>query len=696
MTFDRAQAVWIEDQNSLAQFIGFYASVEINQAVTGVLAITAINAYRIFHNGVFIAHGPARCAHGHARVDELSIPLCAGVNHIAVEVAAYHMNSFEHTDQDGMFCAELRLGEHVLLRSDKDFSAQYLTQRLRAVPRYSFQRPSVEAYQLQAESDAWRCAGFSESLPLLGVLGYTFLPRSAPYPKYPLINAEPISHWSCTYQTVEDYRKDRSLINISDKLKGFPVDALCLNPQLIMEGCQSTKSTATGQALSDQHAIIYDLQRNRSGFMQCSLRCQSDCTIYITFDERLNADDDVDHFRFGCLNVLSFALAAGSYDLESFAPYTARYLKVHCVGGDCEILSVGMRCFENPNMFDQDFTAEDQILTDIYAAGQHTIAQNSVDIFMDCPSRERAGWLCDSFFMGRYERALCIKRGVEHDFLENFILNKSFAHLPDGMLPMCYPADFYDGNFIPQWALWYIIELGEYATAYPDCDLPQRAQQNMNNLMAWFAGHENDDGLLESLPAWNFIEWSKANNFTQDVSYPSNMLYCRALEVMSALYGDQDYADKATQIRTRIISASWDGSWFHDHAVRQADGTLVVCDDISETCQYYALFFGFRPDGWEDLWQRLVTDFGSHYQPDGPFKMIHPANAFIGYVLRIDLLSQLDENTEQCLAEIKGLYADMAALTGTLWEHNNTGASCNHGFAGFISLKIHELHQASA
>ncbi|NRA38911.1 MAG: hypothetical protein HRU15_12270, partial [Planctomycetes bacterium] len=67
-------------------------------------------------------------------------------------------------------------------------------------------------------------------------------------------------------------------------------------------------------------------------------------------------------------------------------------------------------------------------------------------------------------------------------------------------------------------------------------------------------------------------------------------------------------------------------------------------------------------------------------------------NAFIGYVLRIDLMSRMG-SAEQCLNEIVGLYAEMSDLTGTLWEHNNTGASCNHGFAGFIALKIKELSE---
>ncbi|WP_289490291.1 hypothetical protein, partial [Klebsiella pneumoniae] len=47
-----------------------------------------------------------------------------------------------------------------------------------------------------------------------------------------------------------------------------------------------------------------------------------------------------------------------------------------------------------------------QNLQKIYDATVSTFRQNSTDIFMDCPSRERAGWLCDSFFTARVEKEL--------------------------------------------------------------------------------------------------------------------------------------------------------------------------------------------------------------------------------------------------------------------------------------------------
>jgi len=97
-----------------------------------------------------------------------------------------------------------------------------------------------------------------------------------------------------------------------------------------------------------------------------------------------------------------------------------------------------------------------------------TFRQNSLDLFMDCPSRERAGWLCDSFFTSRAAFDLAGDATVEHNFVENFLLPPTFEHLPDGMLPMCYPSDHNDGCYIPNWAMWFVIELEEYAARSHD------------------------------------------------------------------------------------------------------------------------------------------------------------------------------------------------------------------------------------
>ena len=161
--------------------------------------------------------------------------------------------------------------------------------------------------------------------------------------------------------------------------------------------------------------------------------------------------------------MIDLQLAPGTYRFESCEPYTLEYLKVNGLEGDATISVPYLRQYAYPQVSQAQFAASDPRLGEIFAAARQTFRQNVVDIFMDCPGRERVGWLCDSCFTAR-AAALDFtgETRVERNFFENFLLPDAFPYLPDGMLPMCYPADHTDGMFIPNWALWFVVQLPEY------------------------------------------------------------------------------------------------------------------------------------------------------------------------------------------------------------------------------------------
>ena len=102
---------------------------------------------------------------------------------------------------------------------------------------------------------------------------------------------------------------------------------------------------------------------------------------------------------------------------------------------------------------------------------------------------------------------------MERNFLENFLLPEDFDNIPEGMLPMCYPADVDGGGFIPNWAMWFILELKDYKERTGDSEFVSLFKNRVYRLLDWFEKYENTDGLLEDLPGWVFVEWSKANDF---------------------------------------------------------------------------------------------------------------------------------------------------------------------------------------
>lgn len=702
--FTQAKPVWLEgretEMNVFAGFRGIFTAAEDSPAQ---VRITASTLYRVFVNGAFVGHGPARGPHGYFRVDAWDIASLVrkGENIIAIEVAGYNANSYYVLDQPSFVQAEVLLGNQVVCATgagDQPFEGFPIPERVQKVQRYSFQRPFVEAYVLKPEYDAWR-SNASVAVPvapLAEVPAKGLLSRGVPYPAFevqPVVQI--LSSGAFEQGEPEKCFRDRSLVNISEKLKGYPENELDLVVSDLLCAVKNTRLEAEKKGLGAEAQLtlargqfqVLDLGTNLSGFPRMKVSCSEPTRLIATFDET-ESELDVNWRRLGCVNALLFDLDTGEYVLEGFEPHTMRYIKLMALSGACTVSSVGLRRYEHPGAARAEFRCSDDQLNRIFEAGRTTFAQNAVDIFMDCPHRERAGWLCDSYFTARSALSLTGKVDVEHNFIQNFLLPERFEHLPEGMLPMCYPADHYDGVFIPNWSLWFVMELGEYAFRGDTDGLIEAMRPKIEALFGYFEKFENESGLLEKLESWVFVEWSAANNFVQEINYPSSMLYAGALETAATLYGVPVWKEKADAIRQAIREQALKGPFFVDNANR-VEGKVTPTDNMTEVCQYFAFYFGVAtPETDTELWRILLDEFGPNRQEQGLYKEVHPANSFIGNMLRFELLSRAGR-AEQTLHEMVDYLMYMVERTGTLWENQQDHASLNHGFASHAVVTLY-------
>jgi alpha-L-rhamnosidase len=680
--FQTALPVWpegLEKERNL--LVEFRASFDRKETEPVILRLTGATLYRVFVNGAFAGHGPARAGHGFYRLDELVLAphLHAGHNEVVVEVAGYNVNSFYLLDQPSFLQAEIVAAGQVVAATGKNgFAASLRHDRVQKVQRFSFQRPFSEVWTLPGSpSEPVRCT-LVDAKPLA--------PRRVPYPDFEI--RRPVDHlFEGEVEKGElpnPVRRDRSLTQIGPQLGGFPEVELATIPYIELQAVRNVSSRpATGTTPFTLKANSYrtlDLGTNLTGFIGAKITARTRTRLFVTFDEILT-DNDVDFKRLYSVSIVLYELEAGTYTVESFEPYTLRYLKFIVLEGECEVDDVYLRELVNPEATRARFSANDERYNRVFEAARETLQQNATDLFMDCPSRERAGWLCDSYFTARAAIDFCGTTTVEKNFLENFQRPETFDQLPEGMLPCNYPSDPYNGGeFIPNWAMWFVLQLDEYAARSGDRELVDALRPRVLKLLEFFTQYENADGLLEKLPSWVFVEWSKANDFLQDVNYPSNMLYAGMLDAASRLYALPELAAKAGSLRETIRRQSFDGEFFVDNAVRKG-GQPEVTTNRTEICQYFAFFFDLAtPQTHAKLWQTLTTDFGPQRKETKAFPEIHPANAFIGNMLRFELLSRYGRN-QQILGEALGYWLYMAERTGTLWEHDSPEASCCHGFA---------------
>lgn len=704
--FLSAKPVWIRGrEREMNLTVGFRAEFILpKQPRSAVLRCTGATHYRIYLNAEYMGHGPARGPKGFFRVDEWNLGkhLVTGTNLVAIEVSGSYAGGYYTIQQPSFLQAEVEIDGKVVASTQgkgRKFKALPLHERVQKAQRYSYQRAFAECYRVREGFDAWRSrhAYAFDEVPLATHPPQRLASRRVPFPTFER-RAPERTHAIGTFLTgvpVKELWKDRSLTKVGPLLDGFPEAELVRvvsselqsMPTHTLQKLTGSDAAATSQKLSAKTFAIWDFSINRTGFIGAHVIVRSPVQLILTFDE-LIMKDDVNWRRLGACSAVHYELAPGTYTLETVEPYTLRALKAMCVKGACTIESVYVREYTAPDVFEAKFACNNPRLNAVFEAGRETYRQNATDLLMDCPSRERAGWLCDSFFTARAGMALSGHAKVETNFLENYALPKSFPPLPKGMLPMCYPGEQRDGRFIPNWALWFVVELEEYVARTGDHALAAMLKPKIESLFRYFEGFRNEYGLLEKLKSWVFIEWSKANSFLQDVNYPSNMVYLGALDAAGRLYGRRDWQREAERLRGIIRKQSFDGRFFVDNAMRE--GKQLKCTrNRTEVCQYYAFFFGVAtPDRHARLWKILCEEFGPKRHKTRKHSEVHFANAFIGNILRLEILSRFGQSN-QMLREGVGYYYYMAERTGTLWEFMGDTASCNHGFASHCCHAIY-------
>lgn len=661
------------------------------------IQLAAASVYRLFVNGKLIGYGPARAVHGYSRVDHYDFSEYHDKQvRLVIEVFASNINTYYIVDELPFFSAELSRNGKIMAEAS-DFTAYHLTDRVTKVQKFSFQRSFVESYRME------RCRslfykGDNSLFPVVDteeVEGNHLLERRVNYPKLNTVWADGyIEQGTVVVDETLPKMRDRSLMNISDILKGYPYEDLteCLSDEV--SGFCYRKGKSDSESVKGSEYRLYDFGRTLTGFFRVQANVKQSAVVYIIFDEVISAQADgtyVDPFRNTCCNVIKYRLEPGTYELLSFEPNSARYAAVVVAEGEADLSRFGMVLYENPDAGIFQFKTGDEELDNIIEAARNTFAQNAVDVLTDCPSRERAGWLCDSYFSSRAEALFTGKNLVEYNFLENYILSPQSPFLPSGMLPMCYPADHNDHVYIPNWTMWFVLELKNYLDRTGDRHLIEQAKKRVYDLIAFFSNYLNEDGLLENLESWVFIEWSKCNDpdYIKGVNYPSNMLYAAMLEAAGKMYDDSALMEQAGKMKKTIVDQSFNGSFFEDNRIRE-NGILVPTGHLTETCQYYAFYFGIaKPDEYKALYELLMTTFGPNRNADLVYPEVYPSNAIVGNYLRLELLLK-DRQYEQVLQECKAFFSKVAELTGTLWEHSKLTASLNHGFASVAAAYIVE------
>ena len=709
--FEKALPVWVAGENEKRNSNIVLKTEFAAPAQNTRIYITGATLYQVWLNGMFLLHGPARCAHNFSKVDEIDLTekLIEGVNELIIYATGYQVNCYQTVRNVNFVQAEIRSEEAVLAATGFDFAGGNYTKRVEKVERYAFQRYFIETYEMDNQPI------LSKEQVVVVEPELTLIPRDVALPEFNVHTYSVGKHGNFTLGE-EDYqqpwyesKKEPEYIHYPDA----ELDKHARKEYSRVMLSEANREVNFPVGIQAGEYVLIDFGRIYTGFVCHDVKIEEDAEYQIVYDEYLTGGK-MDSHRWGTNNIMEFRASAGqAYHNETLDVYGMRFAAVLVLKGKITLRQFSLRDYVYPLKNIPEVSSGDASVQKIYRAAVETYRQNAVDIYMDCPTRERAGWLCDSYFTSQTEFALTGKTQIEDAFLKNFVLASgklpqmpagmvSMCYpsehvrklaLPEGMVPMCYPAEHEKSSFIPQWAMWLIMELDSYFRRNPEAD-KDCYKELIYGILGFLANYCNEDGLLERLPGWNFVEWSKANDWVMDVNYPTNMLYACVLEKTGKIYDDTDLIKQAEAVREEIIRQSFNGTFFVDNAVRGEDGKLRQTKNISETNQYYAVFTGLvslDDPAYEKLKDIILGDFGPERRKTGKCPEVAYANAFIGIYLRMEIMLSRPELHQQLLTEIKGYFENMANLTGTLWENEDINGSLNHGFASFIAKVLLDI-----
>ena len=677
----KSKFVWAKgEQETMNCNLVFSTEIHAERKQNIRVQISAFNLYKLYINGKLVTFGPARSAKGYFRVDKKNVRLQKGDNEISVLVSAYNVANFSYVKDKPFFAFACEIDKKVYTATDfKCFDLDY---RVKNAQRYSYQRGFAEYYVQNEDFIEWLKKDKTE-LKTDSITPPKKLNRGVANPIIKQVRAKCVRKGKVMINENAELWENRSIYQVGNCFEGYFKDQLkeCLTDTVSKFVFDAERKDATYR--------LYDFSRNVSGFVNLKLCVIEDAEIYLTFDEML-INNNVDFKRMSCGNVIKWELKSGEYSLESIEPYTMRYCQITVKTGKVKIQGVGLTLVENSQAYKLKYEISDADLQNIMVSAQNTVAQNAFDVLMDCPSRERAGWINDIYFSRKCDELFMGKNCVLKNTLENYAYYDNSDTLPEKMVPMCYPAEHINGEYIPNCAIWYVIIIAKYFKKHKNKVLQTKAEKQIDKLLEFFKKYENEYGLLEDLESWIFIEWSIAGSgeYVCGVNFPSNMMYYQMFECLyeydSVKY---NFKERANALKKTIIEKSFNGTFFEDNAIRE-DGKLQLKGHISEACQYYAFDSGVADkESFPDLYYKLSNELTPDRNPEKSYPNVGKPNIIVGLLMRETMLLKYGE-IEKALRETKEIYSVMAKSTKTLWEKVAPSASCNHGIAGYSAYII--------
>jgi hypothetical protein len=245
----------------------------------------------------------------------------------------------------------------------------------------------------------------------------------------------------------------------------------------------------------------------------------------------------------------------GQHTFEPLWWRTWRYMQIDIETGDEALTLNKLDAHESTYPFEQRalFDSGDAELQHIWEIGWRTARLDAHETYMDTPYYEQLQYIGDT----RIQALISYAVTGDDRLARQAIMAFANSHIPEGLTQSRYPSSL--EQIIPPFSLYWIGMLDDLYWYRPDAQIVTDNLQGTRDVLAWFFGYLQPDGLLREPPYWNFVDWVPENEKipTFDARGESCVL---SLELVGAL---RDASELERALGDPAIASSYDARLKH-------------------------------------------------------------------------------------------------------------------------------------
>jgi hypothetical protein len=248
------------------------------------------------------------------------------------------------------------------------------------------------------------------------------------------------------------------------------------------------------------------------------------------------------------------------------------------------------------------FNSGDAELDKIWEISWRIARLDAHETYMDTPYYEQFQYVGDTRIQALISYAVAGDDRLARQAISAFDQSRT----ADGLTMSRYPSSL--PQIIPTFSLLWIGMVHDYWQYRPDPEPARAALPGTRTVLAWFAAHEQPDGLLQKLPWWSFVDW--VSEHQEIPTYDAQGESCvTTLEYLGALneavdleksLGDPLLADRyqarAAHVRSGLFNKCWSPSLGlvadnpdQKNFSQQANILAVLYDVVPKECQQEVL-----------------------------------------------------------------------------------------------------------